>query len=56
VTAHGEEEVDELRGRGADLVLPFLDAADRAAGLLSGAREDGGEPPLPRSVNAPAAS
>lgn len=35
VTAHGRQEAEELRMRGADLVLlPFLDAAEQAAELL----------------------
>jgi Kef-type K+ transport system membrane component KefB len=39
VTAHAEAEVDGLRARGADLVLlPFQDAAERAAELLAANR------------------
>jgi Kef-type K+ transport system membrane component KefB len=37
VTAHAPEEADTLLGRGADLVLlPFQDAAERAAEIVSG--------------------
>ncbi|WP_372624052.1 cation:proton antiporter [Falsiroseomonas sp.] len=41
VTAHGEAEAAALRARGADLVLlPFQDAAERAAELVTAERSD----------------
>ena len=41
VTTHAPIEVDALLGRGADLVLlPFQDAADRAAAIIASAAED----------------
>lgn len=39
VTSHREEDWERLRSGGADLILePFQDAADQAAGLLTGQR------------------
>ncbi|HEV7264743.1 MAG TPA: cation:proton antiporter [Falsiroseomonas sp.] len=41
VTAHGESDVAALQARGADLVLlPFRDAAERAAELVTAERND----------------